>query len=395
MGLTWSDPVITRVRVAVDGDTTPGGHERWVAVFGAGYDAASDPDSSPNAYSTSALRGRAIYMVDLTNGKVLAKKVFTATATNDATGAQYGYPAMKYAVASQPAVFDLDFDGFADVIYMGDLGGNVWKWVVTAVGDDPIHNTTSNKSIGQPDWPFKLFFQANYSNSPNPPVYGTTHFQSFFFPPTGVLRHGSLALAIGAGERAAPESGVLDGNAANNDNYYVMRDTDPLERLATPNDTLSEADLVDSDSLDAGTYSCAQVAAGSGYFITARDREKFITNSVIFMGDVFTSSYIPAADDSDPCVATGTSYLYRFSLDCGAGEWTDEPGTAADKRRRLIGTGLPTRPRVSVGGLNSGGAGGGGCESKVVVVTSDGAIDNNCPAPLPSSGVKIRSWRER
>ena len=37
---------------------------------------------------------------------------------------------MCFAIPATPAVFDLDNDGFADVIYVGDLGGNVWKWVI-------------------------------------------------------------------------------------------------------------------------------------------------------------------------------------------------------------------------------------------------------------------------
>ena len=38
---------------------------------------------------------------------------------------------MHYAFAATPAVYDLDFDGYADVVYAVDLGGNVWKWVIT------------------------------------------------------------------------------------------------------------------------------------------------------------------------------------------------------------------------------------------------------------------------
>jgi hypothetical protein len=89
--------------------------------------------------------------------------------------------------------------------------------------------------------------------------------------------------------------------------------------------------------------------------------------------------------------------VYRFGLECGEGAYPDNaPDGTSATRRNLIGGGLPTRPRVSVGGLNSGdGSTSGGCSNKVVVITSDGAIDNDCPGSLPSSGVNIRSWRER
>ena len=39
--------------------------------------------------------------------------------------------------------------------------------------------------------------------------------------------------------------------------------------------------------------------------------------------------------------------------------------------------------------------GGGGCANKVVVITSDGEIDSDCPGSLATSGVKLRSWRQR
>ena len=66
--------------------------------------------------------GRGIYIVDITTGEVLAKKVFTAT-DSFVNGAQIGFDEMRYAFASAPVVFDLDYDGFADVVYIGDLGG--------------------------------------------------------------------------------------------------------------------------------------------------------------------------------------------------------------------------------------------------------------------------------
>ena len=69
-------------------------------------------------------------------------------------------------------------------------------------------------------------------------------------------------------------------------------------------------------------------------------------------------------------------------------------GGTADKRRKAIGDGIPTRPRVSVGDINQGGD-TSGCKNKVVVITSDGNISNDCPGTLPGSGISVRSWRER
>ncbi len=406
LGFTWSEPVITRVKVRVEGDATGRGQERWVAIFGGGYHQFGDPNHTnyvedsdaappvdPLIGNLNRAQGRAIYMVDITNGQVLAKKHWSAAATLDGSG-QVGYPELRYAFASAPAVFDLDYDSFADVIYIPDLGGNVWKWVVSPVGDDPIHNSLADNSVGQPDWDFKLFFGADHSTSPAAPSYGVSHFQNFFFPPTGTLRKGVLNLAIGAGERVSPESGTDDSDPLNNNHYFVLRDRDPLEQNATPLATLGEADLYTETDLDGGSYSCSQIEQGNGFFLTARDREKFITNSVIFLGNVLAGSFVPSPAGADPCSDTGDSYLYSFSLDCGTPKWGSNPGSGNDDRRKLIGDGLPTRPRVSVGAINQGGT-SGGCDNKVVIITSDGNIENDCPGNLPSSGVDLRSWRER
>jgi hypothetical protein len=418
LAATWSDPIITRVKVKAESGVAGKGYERWVAIFGGGYHVHGDPNGPDYRVPADAgftPKGRAIYMVDITTGEVLAKKVFddSATALDLATDEQVGIKEMRYAIASSPAVFDLDFDGFADVIYIGDLGGNVWKWVIHALGDDPINNSISDDDMAQPNWPFRLFFRAGTSLEPTlapeqrtPPVTydDSVHYQSFFYPPTGALREGKLVLAFGAGERAnpiVPDAEYGDGDPDNNNHYYVVKDDDPMERIGSiPNaltGALDEADLTDIEQPSPPT--CAQMnATSSGYFITARDAEAFVSNSLIFLGTVFTGSFLQADSAAVGCDGSGTAVLYSFDLDCGVGSFPTPSGTDADDRRTAIGTGIPTRPRVSVGDLNQGGGGGGGggpCPNRVVIVTSDGEILNDCPGDIDTSGVGLRSWRER
>ncbi len=412
MGHTWSEPVITRIRVKVESAPNPTGYDRWVAIFGAGYHEFGDPNSSDYREpgdSGFESYGRAIYMVDITTGEVLAKKHFdkdaaALAATHTPT---VGLKEMRYAFASAPAVFDLDFDGYADIVYIGDLGGNMWKWVITEPGDDPINNASTDNDVAQPNWPFRLFMRAGTSLEPTlppeqlgNPYDNTVHYQSLFFPPTGVLRSGKVVIAFGAGERANPQGPVAhfnDGDASNNNHYYVVKDVDPYEtEVATPPHPITEAVVEDdlADLADGNTFTCTEIADELGYFLTARDAEKFITNSVIFFGQVFTASFLPADPTStDPCISKGAAWLYRFDLECGVGEFPGS-GSDADDRRKEIGGGIPTRPRVSVGDIDGGG-GGGGCANKVVVITSDGGIDSDCPGSISSSGVRLRSWRQR
>ena len=136
-------------------------------------------------------------------------------------------------------------------------------------------------------------------------------------------------------------------------------------------------------------------ATKSGYYITGRDSEKFITNSVVFMGDVFTGSFLPPdpGDSQSVCSGSGESYLYRFDLECGVGAYPENPDGVNAQRRKIIGDGIPTRPRISVGCLNQGG--GADCKNKVVVITSDASIENADGGTAASSGIRIRSWRGR
>jgi len=405
MGSTWSEPVITRVRVASDTGSDPEGYERWVAIFGAGHDACGDPysgfydDPSACAGRPREAKGRAIYMVDITTGEVLAKKFWSSSPVKipSGSGTQIGFPEMRYAFASAPAVFDVDFDGFADVVYIGDLGGNIWKWVISDIGDDPINNTSSDSNVAQPDWDFRIFFQAGSASSPVPATYDASYtYQSFFFPATGVLRHGKLVIALGAGQRANTQYPDSDGLDATNNHYYVLTDRDPRERGLSPPDPLTgfldEDDLATNAQLD--SVSCIDLHTNfDGYFLTGRDAEKFITNSVIFTGELFFGSFIPPDPmTTNPCEATGQAFLYILDLDCGVGSF-DNPGSGNEDRRKFVGTGLPTRPRVSVGGLNEENQ-TPSCNNKVIVITSDGGIESKCKT-LPSKGIDVRSWRTR
>ena len=111
-----------------------------------------------------------------------------------------------------------------------------------------------------------------------------------------------------------------------------------------------------------------------------------------------TGSFLPA-DPSDPnlCTQGGTAYLWSFNIDCSNGVYTPSAGysgntDAADQRRKAIGGGIPTRPRITIGNINSN---GGGTSNRVVVVTSDAGIENASQGSASSSGISIRTWRER
>lgn len=402
MGETWSEPVITKVRVeASAGDNNGGqGYERWVVIVGAGYDPKGDPNSPTATYdatnvATTSKAGRAIFMLDARTGKVIAEKKF------DYAGGSDPQAQMRFAIASAPGVFDVDSDGYADVILIGDLGGNLWKWTIHDVGAD----TNGDGKID--NWKFRKFFDApEYPSSAAP-----THWKSFFFPPNATLVSGTLWLGLGSGERAnlrwlgIPDSS--DPTELENNRFYAMTDVDPLDQSATVPAALLESDLRDAT----GDESCvSNTPPKRGYFFKVGsgdfngdgvqdEGEKFVTNTALFAGYLFASTFIPTGAAGDPCVSGGTSVLYVFKIDCGKG-YFDKDGDGVGTRRLDLGTGMPTDPRISISGGDAGGGGPPSCDggthaNKVFVITSDNKIQNECTPPMSGGGTRTHYWRQR
>jgi type IV pilus assembly protein PilY1 len=346
-----------------------------VAIFGAGYDKASDPNETAS-YAVGSGAGRALVMLDLKTGQVLGIKQFDPAggATNPAT---FPYDpvrperSMHYALAADPSVFDLDFDGFADVVYIGDLGGNVWKWVIGAVGEDPINGSGSTS---QPAWPFGRFFSA--------PVHvqsGTNYYKSFFHSPAATLKNGRLWLAFGSGERAKLEFPGFTATTGENNRFYAVIDLDPHEESAPPGgrQPLGESALLNTS----GNESCPDVSAYRGYYFLGEDGEKFVTSPDIFFYYVFVASYVPTPA-TNPCEAGGQAYLYAFKVYCGEGLFDD--GSGNPDRSMDIGDGLATDPRISCGAD----------ESQVIVNIHDRIERPKDPLPGLSGTAGQAFWRE-
>jgi type IV pilus assembly protein PilY1 len=367
MGHSWAQPIITRVKVGVDNDGV--GHERWVAVFTGGYDENGDPNpqevsGSVSVYDVTATQGRAIFMIDMKTGQVLARKKLDA-------GASDAQQWMRFAMLSTPAIFDLNNDGFADVIYVGNLGGTMFKWVVKPLGGDPVNGSHASDDADQPNWPFKAFFQAPVANDS-----GTLYFQNFFFPPAGAMMDGKLWLGFGAGER---KDLPYVGNAAidENNRFYVVNDPDPLE--LTGLGTVTEGDLIDATNSPSGVT----LSTERGFFIKGGEGEKFVTSTVIFAGKVITASFVPTPS-ADPCAARGEATAYVFDVLTGEGYFQD---TSNNPMRTMdIGVGLPTDPKVSVGP--------GGKDNRVYIEKSGADLESIGQDDVPAGG-QLLYWRER
>lgn len=366
---TWGDPILTKVRVT-DGS---GVFERWVAIVTGGYDPKGDPNNHAS-YDPGSLAGRAIVVLDLKTGVPLAARGFDPAGDCSNPGSVVNSTPerkMCFAIPSTPAVYDADGDGYADVLYVGDLGGNLWKWVLKA----PLELSDATTAVdAAADWPFRRVFSA--------PVYndGTNDFyKSIYFPPAGTRKNGKIWLAFGTGERNDLLYMSDPATTADNNRFYVLEEVDLWEQAATPFPDLTESDLVDLTN----TQTCGSLGGARGYFIVGEEGEKWVTNVEIFVGYVIVNSYVPQPS-SDPCEIGGLAYLWAFRVECGEGLFTDAAGNP--ERTLDIGAGLPTDPRVTVGA-------DGDSTNRLIISKQGGDIINiDAPPGFPTSGMFY--WRE-
>lgn len=375
MAESWSRPVITRVKL--DGASLTGDHcgkdngdgdcrEQWVAIFGAGYSVEGDPNedeyiSDPTSLAWSD-EGKAIYMVALDSGQILASVVF------DSTGAA-GPSAMKYSLASQPAVVDIDNDQFADLVLIGDAGGQLWKWDLSAKGVDGGDADTLIDN-----WPAGIFF----SSAPVDMGGGEYHYRSMFFPPSAAWVNNGLVYTFATGER---RNLLYQGDAVKDENnrMYVIRDSVPTGNLSIPVSAYTEANLTDVTA----TVTDAD-ATDLGFYFVAPDSEKFVTDVLIFAGHAIAASYTPG---TFPVCGQGEAYLYIFRLSNALGYLDFDATPHQDDRHVYIGSGIPSNPRISVAPDPSNDIG--------FINTSDNKVLDFVPPPRNPPESSVIYWKQQ
>ena len=387
IGETWSEPVITRVKLKAGSSdlcglvTTDDGpcREQWVAIFGGGYREDGNPNTAgyvsdpTSAAWTDASKG--VFMVAMDTGKVIGQVLFDSDPTAVTN-------AMRFSIASTPSVLDLDFDGFADVVYVGDLGGQMWRWDISRVGEE----TTPNDGVID-NWPVGLFFKSD----PAALGAGGLHYHSIFFPPVATYLGGQLVLAFASGERTDP---LYEGDPADDDNnrFWTVWDRVPLGLDPTdPNSgwlTLFEDHQTINGQLrglnNVSDLTTDPEPADDGYYIVVPEGEKFITNHVLFSGILLTLTYVPDNSGTDICGATGETNIWVFHLEDSGGLLDATAPAGNDQRNLYLGPGAPTHPRIII------------TSYKVVLIgqTSLGNVFEFDVPAAPPPPVELIFWRQ-
>jgi hypothetical protein len=296
LGEPWSKMAIGKVKI--------NGNEKWVGFIGGGY-------------STGTTSGKGFFVVDLSNGNIL----WSYTSANNSS--------MTYIPAS-PAIVDTDQDGFIDTAYVGDLGGNMWRFKLCTQQDEQNAAKTGTH-CNSANWSGGLLFQASSGG----PIYTAA----------AVARDtSSLWVFWGTGDKENPKS------TSGTDRFFAVKDDD---RTSTLNIT---------DLQDISTPGTNYNATSKGWYITLPNTgEKILFDSSVFGGIALFTTYTPPPTTSDPCNnQAGTARLYAIAMTSVAiAGITYNPGagvlsapstpssTAGGNRSLVLGSGIAKAPIFS------------------------------------------------
>jgi type IV pilus assembly protein PilY1 len=335
---TWSEPAIGKVKV--------GGTDKYVAFFGGGY---NTPQNN--------VHGKAFFAVDLATGTKLWEYY------NDGSSGDRQY--MNFSIAANPTAVDLNNDGYVDYVYIGDVGGQLWKFDVSATA------TTS--------WTGKRLFAASPSQA-NPPVAGEYYPEQAIYgaPSLALDSNRSLWVFFGTGDRNHP-------NATASNRFYGIKDNTTMANGST----LTESNLTDV------TTSTAQPAQG-WYIRLLGSGEKVLAAPNVFNMSVFFSSFTPTTTVT--CTGGGgAAKLYAVQVNSGYAAIDFATGTALSSsspssvRSKDIGSGIASMPVIV---LTPPAGAGEATASSVITATSNQELPSN-PVPPPAFLKQVKSWRER
>jgi type IV pilus assembly protein PilY1 len=245
---------------------------------------------------------------------------------------------------------DLTNDGLIDKVYIGDVGGQVWKFDVTA-------GSTA-------DWAGRRLFAAAPGQQ-NPPAAGEFYpAQAIYGAPTLAFDDSlNLWVFFGTGDRNHPNN-----TAANR--FYGFKDT---PGNMTNGDALDESDLTDITS--------STPTVTTGWFIQLGANEKVLATANVFNKVVLFSSFTPT-DPSTPTTCEsggGTAKLYAIHM--------EDFGNIFQTRSIEIGEGIASMPVVVITDQ------GAEVTTSVVTATTSQQLPSN-PVPPPPFTKRFLFWRE-
>jgi len=316
LGQSWSKPNLTKIKM--------GTSVKDVLIFGGGYDVIND---SATTRAPSNV-GDTIFIVDALTGNLI-------WSAND-----IDFPDMKYAVPSNIRILDLDDDGTTDRLYVGDMGGQLWRFDI----DNLASTATDLKVTGG-----VLAVVSGTDAASN---------RRFFYEPDIALVNQDgkdfLSVALGSGWRSHPLDNVVE------DRFYAIRD---YAVFSPPRDSSGDVfypafDETDLTDVTAYTDGVEPVVADGWYLNMERNGEKVLSEAVTINNQIIFTSYIPESGVGACTAAAGSGSVYVVDVFNAAPVLNldetvstdpavdDKILTKSDRRRDLKVVGIPPPAKI-------------------------------------------------
>lgn len=343
MGESWSTPTVIRI----EGKSEP------LVVFGAGYDACEDSETSSSCDAVTI--GKGIVIADAKDGSKNnnSNYRFIGDGTGlDSTAGRF--------VADVTAV-DVNQDGYTDVLYAADTRGNIWR-INTS---DPA---TGFKGLEVSKWPVnKIATVSDWAVD--------SEKRKFMYSPSVVALGTQTTVLIGTGDREKPSAGSYAAKV--NNRFYGIRDDVTKTKEIEPVKGFGavSSDIDDLEDLKNVTtvakYDAANLTSFKGWFREFKNKspnEQVVTTPLTFAGVTYFSTYQAKDSSGNICKNLGTGRSYQVDFQTGT-----KPVGVESVSTTFITEGIPPSP---VGGLVEVGG-----------VTVPFVIGG--PGPTPLSPVKI------
>lgn len=356
LGQTWSTPALTTIDI--NGTATK------VLIMGGGYDANQD---EVKRRTTDAM-GNAIYIVNADTGAL----IWSASSTS---GHTMQLNKMQYSIPSSIRVIDINNDGKADQFFVGDMGGQVWRFFINNGNSassliSPVKGSGSGVP-GADDGVFASVVSADTGTETATQLEQKN--RRFYNEPSVALLNvngtRTMVVSIGSGHRGHPL------NKITKDRFYSFRtpliyNPNPSTSAGNTHTTLTESSLYDAtnnlvqegSSTQQQTADAAFAQSSGGWYISLSDSgEKVLAEAATFAGQVVFTTYEPVANQNSCRAAQGVSRAYTVSLYDATPAAENVTGTPdkSDRYTVLKTSGIPPKPVFLLpGGGDSGGNGG-------------------------------------
>lgn len=386
MGQTWSKPTLAYIAL---NDGTGNEVGRTVLVFGGGYDPTNE--TTPYLSGTSTITpastfgtdayGHQLYIVDAKTGNLLfwasggSGTYGTGTTTTVTESPTLTVSDMKYSITGSPVAVDRDDDGFTDLLYFADLGGQVFRLDLKNKGTNNGTATSCSSTLTTTCAALALRV-ARIATLGEAAAGAVIDDQRRFFEAPGVAivqrpdtKETYMALAIGSGNRSHP------AYVGTRDRVYVLKD----ESATTTNlagisavTALTHSNLQGVTTYDYSETGPDTFAGKKGFYFDIStptsgndpDGEKAMSSALIYKSTVYISTYVPEStsttSESECSPGTGSSYLAQFNVFDGRSEVAADDSTGSgsgtgslDGPRRpdeSDNAGLPPEPQIILDG---------------------------------------------